>query len=484
MKRKFKMEKPKFTKPSFGKRFRAGSYSAFASVVIIAIAIIVNMMARALPTTMTQLDFTTSSIYSLSNQTKQIASSLETDVELFLLALEGQEDATITRLLDRYEGLSGHIKVSTVDPSIDPAFLNNYELNLSSLYANSVLVSCGEKYRLVSYSDIYVTDYSMDYYSYNYTTTTEFDGENALTNAILYVSSEDLPKVYTLSGHGEAELSETFTEMLKQDNMEVENLSLLSMDAVPEDASVILIHAPTSDISSDEATILNTWLDNGGRIVLMTDYMPEGEMENLRSVAGHMGLEAQNGLIIEGNNQMHVNRYPYYILPDIESHEITDALIEGGYYILTPLAQGVTSVESTEAEIRYLLTTSSSAYAKAAGYEMETTDQEEGDLTGPFNTAAASTLGEAKLVWITSAHMLDENVDYMISGANSNLVANAISWMCDQTETISIRAKSMDQATLTVTSSQNSFWSMIMIGLIPVTFIGIGITVCVRRKRR
>lgn len=57
---------------------------------------------------------------------------------------------------------------------------------------------------------------------------------------------------------------------------------------------------------------------------------------------------------------MHVGRYPYYLLPEIASHEITDALIDGGYYILMPLAQGITTVEGTSATVTNLLPTSSS----------------------------------------------------------------------------------------------------------------------------
>lgn len=82
----------------------------------------------------------------------------------------------------------------------------------------------------------------MDYYSYSYTTTTTFEGENALTNAIHYVSSDDLPKVYTLTGHGEEALSDSIQDMLAQDNFEYEDLSILTSDALPEDAAAVIIH--------------------------------------------------------------------------------------------------------------------------------------------------------------------------------------------------------------------------------------------------
>lgn len=467
----------------FGGRFRAGSYSAFAAVIVIVIAVVVNLMAGSLPATTTQLDLTEQSLYSLSDQTKRIAASLDRDVELYIICNQGNEDATIQRLLERYEGLSSHIKAQSVDPTIQPTFLEKYELELSRLYENSVLVACGDKYRLVGYDEIFVTEYDMDYYSYNYTTTTTFDGENALTNAIHYVSSDDLPMAYTLIGHGESELSDSVAEMLAQDNIETESLSLLSMDAVPEDAAAVIINAPTSDLSEEEAELLIAYLEDGGNIALITGYMEADAMPQLRRVTASMGLDAGEGLIIEGDRQMHMNRYPYYLLPEIESHDVTEALISGGYYILTPLAQPIVETGEGNAEITWLLTTSDSAYTKAEGLQTQSTAQEDGDTVGTFHVGAVAE-GAGKLFWVTCDTLLDSNIDRAVSGANGNLFLNALNWMSGQEESISIRAKSLDQDGLTVTQSASSFWSIVMIGVIPLTLVGIGVVVWVRRKRR
>lgn len=124
----------------FGRRFRAGNYSAFAAAMLVVIAVIANMIAGALPASVTQIDMTGHSLYSLSDQTKRIAASLDQDVNLYLLATSGSEDNTITRLLDRYADLSDHIRISYVDPAEQPTFLENYDLGNTQLYANSVIV--------------------------------------------------------------------------------------------------------------------------------------------------------------------------------------------------------------------------------------------------------------------------------------------------------------------------------------------------------
>ena len=59
-------------------------------------------------------------------------------------------------------------------------------------------------------------------YSYSYNTS--FDGEGAITSAIDYVVTEDLPRLYLLEGHGEEELPATFREQLEKDPSRPEHL--------------------------------------------------------------------------------------------------------------------------------------------------------------------------------------------------------------------------------------------------------------------
>ena len=87
---------------------------------------------------------------------------------------------------------------------------------------------------MISYSDLYETE--MDYTTYQ-TNTTGFDGEGQIDSAISYVTSENLPVIYTLEGHEELELNSSLTDSLQKANYDVQSLNLLTQDAVPEDTS-------------------------------------------------------------------------------------------------------------------------------------------------------------------------------------------------------------------------------------------------------
>lgn len=113
-------KKPSKLRQMFGSRFKAGSYSAFAAAVVIAIAVLANLAVQALPQTATQIDLTAQSLYTLSDQTRRIAASLDTDVNLYLLALRGNEDDTISRLLQSYAELTTFICPTWIPPSSPP----------------------------------------------------------------------------------------------------------------------------------------------------------------------------------------------------------------------------------------------------------------------------------------------------------------------------------------------------------------------------
>ena len=252
---------------------------------------------------------------------------------------------------------------------------------------------------------------------------------------------------------------------------------------MPEDAAAVLINAPADDLGDDETDALIAYLQNGGNVVLTTDYIEAGKMENLLKLTASMGLTVENGVVIEADRNMRISRYPHYLLPDVASHKITDALNEAGYYILAPIAQPIVETEGSTASVTWLLTTSSSSYAKLAALDMKTTEKEDGDTDGPFHVGAISEKN-GKLLWITSAGLLNSSVDRTVAGGNSNLLLNALNWMGGQEESISIRAKSMDEEGLTVPEASAGFWSVVMIGVIPAVLVAVGMIIYVRRKRQ
>ena len=503
--KRFNLKKPDFAalrRAFSGRAVHAGGYSIAAAAIVIAIAVAVNLVAGALPTSWTSIDLTGTGLYSISTQTQQLVAALPEDeqVTVYWLVQDGYEDGTIDQLLSRYEDLSEQLEVVKKDPVVYPTFAQQY--TDSAIYNNSLIVTCGDRSRYISYYDIYVTDYS-SYYT-DGTVSSSFAGESELTSAIDYVTNSDLPVVYTLTGHGEAELPSGLSDAIAADNLLLEDLSLISTGEIPQDADAVLIYAPQSDLSENERDLLLEYLQQGGRLLLVTDYSEE-ERPNLDAVVAYYGLAETEGIVLAGDASRHMQGYNYYLLPEIDSsHEITQPLASGNYYVLMPIAQGITVSDSLRdtLTVSELLTTSADSYSKVAGYDIETYDKEEGDLDGPFALAVAvsetvaaqtededtksetSRSSETQLVWFGSSTAFESSANEMVAGANYDLFLNALEWMCDQESAISVRAKDLSTSYLTVPSASASLWSMILIGALPLTVLAIGVWVMIERRRR
>ena len=471
------------------KAFKAGGYSLAAIAIVIVVAVVINILVNALPETATKLDNTSNQLFTISDQTEKLAAGLESDVTIYWLVRDGYEDSTVNLLLERYSALSSHISVVKVDPDVYPSFASTYT---TTLYDNSLVVESGSKSRYIDYYDIYVYDY--DYYTYMYygTYDVSFNGESEITSAIDYVVNEELPKVYMIKGHGESELSSNFETAVEKENIDVEELSLLTAEEIPEDASCLIINNPTSDISEKEREVLEAYLAEGGKLILLTSPLEEGELTNIEACMAYYGVETAEGIAVEGDMNYCAWRTPYYLLPEIASHTITQPLIDEGYYVLLPLAQGliVGDAESDTVSVTSLLTTSASSYSKVAGYELTTYDKEDGDIEGPFAVAVMITDDisddeQTKIFWVSSGNLLDDSANEMVSGGNQDLFLNALDWICDQDEsTISIHSKSLSYEYLTIDSGTASLLSVLMIGIIPAVFLAIGIIIWIRRKHR
>ncbi|MGN1408555.1 MAG: Gldg family protein [Eubacteriales bacterium] len=476
------------------KYLKIGSFSIAMTVVVIAVVVVVNLFVGELPSTYTKYDMSALDLYSIGAESQAIINSVDEDVTFYLVAQRGNENATIKELLDRYAALNSHITVKTADPVTNPTFIEQY--TTESLSQNSVIAVSGRRSYAVDYNEIYTRTYSEEelYYYYYYgqmpTGTPYFNGELCFTTALDYVTRDDLPKAYTLTGHGETSLSDTYLSYITTENIETESLSILALDKLPEDASAVIINIPTSDISFDEAQKLMTYMDEGGNVILITGALTfnSSKMPNLASVAKKAGLESVDGIVIETakNNYM---MYQHYLLPNLgpTSQEPLSLLSNGNIYVLANAAHGIIADGSTN--VTPLLATTSNAYVKA-DLSSESLEKADGDIEGMVYIGAAVTLesdgtrnDSCKFVWYSSPALSDETADSWVSGGNSSVFMATIGWMCENKINLSIMAKQMQVEALTVTAAQSAVWSVIVVFIIPLAVFALGFVVWLRRRK-
>lgn len=457
---------------------KGGTYSVLMTGIVLAILVAVNVFVSVLPSSLTKYDMSATKLYSITSNTKVVVNALEKDVKIYWIVQADEEDAVLENLLSKYESLSDHIQVVKKNPDVYPTFASKY--TSEEVANNSLIVECGEKSRYISASEIYVSQMAADGYS----TETSFDGEGAITSAIDYVVSEELPKLYVLEGHGEAELPETFAKQIERENMETENFSLLNEDTVPEDADAILLYAPTTDISEKEKEILVDYVENGGKMMVAAGPTESGKLTNLYSILENYDVEAADGIVVEEDREYYAFQQPYILLPELQDSEITSPLAEENYYAILPIAQGL-KVNDTTGRVTELLKTSETAFSKTAGYDLETYEKEEGDTDGPFALAVSiDTEKDGQIVWFSSSLFLEDMYNSYSSGANLDMGMNTLSSLIGEREAVSIRSKSLNYNYLTIDESTASLLKTMMIGVFPIAFVVVGIVIMVQRRRK
>lgn len=460
--------------------FKGGSYTLLMGVIVLAILIVVNVIMGLLPATWTNFDISSTRLYSITSDTKVVVNNLEEDITIYWICQTDEEDDVIQSLLNKYDSLSSHISVVKRNPDEYPTFAEQYTDDDAANNDLVVVNDEDETYRYISYDDMY--PYEVDYSTYSYVY--YFDGEGLITSAINYVTTDDLPILYIVEGHGESDLPDDFTSSIEKANYETQTLSLVSENEVPEDADCVLIYAPESDISETEADILIDYVENGGKLMVLCGLVADVEFDNLNSVLEAYDVTVEEGIVIEEDQSYYAFGYPYMLLPEIESSDMTDSLIEDNYYVILPIASGLTVSDDAE-NVTTLLSSSDTAFSKIDGYEIDTYDEEDDDIDGPFALAVdITTDGDGEMIWIACSYMLEDDYNSYSSGANLDLVMNCVSQLAGETESVTIQSKSLSYNYLTISESVSSMMLMVMIVVIPAAFLIIGIIVIVRRRMK
>lgn len=455
----------------------SGLYAGALTAAVLAVLVLLNLVAAALPAQFTEFDLTNSGMFTLSEQTKDLLTSLDRDVTAYYFGAAGAEDANITRLLDRYAGQSAHFRWEQRDPNLYPTLPQQYDVKTM----DSVVLLCGDKSEVVDGGDMYTQDW--DTYYATGSMTEEFTAENALTGGLARVLNEETLMLYQLTGHGELALGDTFVDTLKNQGVTVSDLNLTASGSIPADAAAVLLDAPQVDFDTADIETLRGYLAGGGRLLVATNVTTE--TPNLDALLAEYGLTREPGLVVEQDPAAYYyGASPLYLLASPVSSDVTAGMGQG-LYVLAPMAQGI--VHDADGGYTYssLLTTSSTAYSMRDYATAQTLEQGPDDPSGPFTLAVAaedSSTG-ARLVWFNCGNIFVEELNALVSGGNARLLGSVANWLLD-TQSIVVEAKSMSAAAIQVPNLAIFLLGFLFVLALPVGCLIAGGVVCVLRRRR
>jgi ABC-type uncharacterized transport system involved in gliding motility auxiliary subunit len=472
-----------------------------AVFLVIALTVMINWLSTR---RFVRADWTTSQIYSLSEKTENILADLDDEIKVvvFMTPQTPMYDQ-VQELLERYKAASDKVTVEYIDPEREPLKTTQLAEQYGVQVADTVVFIYGDRTKYVTSDQMAEMDYSGVQYG-QAPTMRSFKGEEQFTSAILSLVAPDVPKVYFVTGHGEAALAgagggasdrglRVLEEALKRENMETADTTLLSGE-VPDDADVLAIIGPTRAYTEAEIEALGAYLDGGGRLLVALDPLiePAGTMRptRLEPMLDERGVIVHDDLVVDPSRRLPFYDLSAVYLEDFPPHPITNGL--EGFAVLFTVSRSL-AADSDAATV--LVQTSDEGWGETnLGMLLrgEPVALDDADNPGPaavgvaVEDAAAATGVEGaeetkyRLVVFGDSDFL---TDLDISNAgNAVLATNAFNWLAAREDLVGIPPRDVEQVSLFLSQQQMRNLLLLVLVAMPGAAILAGILVWRRRR--
>lgn len=463
------------------KNLKRGAFGVAQIVLISAVVLVGNLLLRKLPAEYMEFDTTKERLYSLTEDSYGVMDSLQEDVTIYVLSTQNNMNQDVVQTLSRYQNYSDHIDVEYVDISSNPAFAEQY--TDASVSARSLIVASEKRSKYIDVSELYQTELSYETYAYEMT---GYDAEGQITSALHYVTSDDMPKVYLIEGHGEKILEESFLSVLAKLNIEYEILNLLTVERVPEDAGGLIVNAPEADLSAADAEKIRQYLEVGNDALFVYGYTQKA-LPNYQSLLADYQITLAEGMVVEQNMDYYYQNM-LYLLPEVMSDTVTDSVF--GSYVFAPYAGGIVLDGEAEekGEVRYLLRTTEEAYARTDPDEVTDGEKTADDIDGPFALGVRAVKqtegGESTAIVYTSAELFTEAADTVVAGNNKKLFEEAVKSFGTVENGVSIPVKSYYDGILTVPAGELLLMGLLMVLAVPIALLTAGFVIWLQRRKQ
>jgi len=464
-------------------------FSVGSVIIIIAILLVINLLFDSVFSGKLSWDLSSSKVNSVSEVSQGILSKMSKDVEIVGLfeltkAVEAQYADFVPLLSDYAAKSNGHITIRYVDPVKYPSIITELDPNNTiKPAAGSFVVKCGSKAKLINPYDCFT--YEQTYYQTGNMVATSNNIEYNFTGAISSVISDAVIKAYFTSNHKEATHGQLDT-VLTNHGIEVADLSTIELAAIPADCSLLIIDDPIEDISTTDIPLLTNYLNNGGKLIVITEYVSANPVfTNLNQVLHTMNLNISDSRLSENDMSYRLQATTGYMsYADMPAGTFSAAAYSGELLITD--GRGIDIFDNPKSYITTepLITSSASAVLEVNGDPTQT------DAAGVKNIAmySVNSGGTAKseaVVIGTTTLTSDEFINqYSVNNNNTNYFGTFALHMVGNTNTVQVDVKQITNYKLTSAPAANmqGIWSVVLMAVIPMTFIVIGIVVYKKRK--
>ncbi|WP_317855838.1 GldG family protein [Chakrabartyella piscis] len=418
----------------------------------------------------TKIDLTDNGLYDLSEETELYVGRLDTPITITVLAAEEEYPSMLVEILERYTEVSGQIQIAYKDPYENPTLLETYRQKGINLGESDILVTQDAYAKHITFAEILVEENG---------SVTGIQLEQVLTSAILNLAVENKPQVLFTLGHNES-ITTSLESLFVENNFETTQAALSATNI--EEAALVVIANPKGDFQVDEIQMLENFLAEDGKIIMMCEPGIE-EMPNLEALLAKWNIGLGDSVVLE--SQAYISNNPLNIIPMYGSHEINRYFMENPIYMTLPSSRNLEQLANATGSIQttaVLLSTSDSYGKSAEGYD--TTAKEDGDVTGPFALSLVSEKeGAGAILVLGSGKSYADDILSVSSYANKMFFTQVATYFNDDVVAVSIPAKTTVIPPLVMASNTILMIGIVFGGILPVLIILLGLVKVLKRKK-
>ncbi len=449
-----------------GRQARYGSNSLIMTVAVIGILFVANMLAFQNPKSW---DLTEDQSHTLAPETLRALASLPDKVTAYAFYSQRLPTADAQKLLQDFKSNSkGKFDYQFIDPDTNP------------IQARQAGITGDGKIMLV-----------MGTHKEIASSATESD----LTRSLILLISPEARTIYFLTGDGEADINTagdtafaTARTTLESKNYTVKTLNLLADNKVPDDAKAIVVAGPQKQLSAQEVSLLQKYVDSGGGLIVMEDPIPFTQFGNApdplaQYLTTNWSITLDNDLVIDLTNsgqELNATSASFSSTHPITQHMTLVTILPRARSL--SLGQAPQNVQLTP-----LVQTSQQSWGETDFSSLSGKVQyDQGvDFLGPLTLAAAGENTTTKghvVVFGNSLFATDQAFD---AYGNGDIFVNSVDWAARQDILIQITPHTPTQRTFNLPSQLQ--WIMILLGsifILPGLVIVAGIASWISRRRR
>jgi len=323
--------------------------------------------------------------------------------------------------------------------------------------------------------------------------------EQGVTNALVKVTRTGSRKVYFTTGHGQPDPTNAsdqhgygrFAQALQAEGYEVAALPLLEKQEIPADAAVVLVAGARTALLDSERKALDAWLGRGGHLGVFLE--PDADA-GLDGILKSFGIQADEDIVVDVSPAAQaIGSVLAPVVFPTQGHVISRDLAGDGLVFVT--SRSLAPLTGGPVAPTPLALTGREAWGETDVKGVTRggrVSKDDGEKVGPMPVAMAAerpvtadkdkVSDHARIVVAGDGHFFTN--DYLQLGGNRDFAMNAVGWLAEQEDRITIRPKSREASQVLLTDAQATAMKFVTVDVLPVALLGLGLAVWMVRRSR